>query len=433
MEEELRWAFWAPICKSDASATPQQQDALELGYQWAKRLCQRNCRFYVKHGKVGRGGKEETTESEIIHYHGFPSEEYLVETEDGYLLTVFRIPHGRNNGADKGLRPPVFLQHAVLGDATHWISNLPNNSLGFILADAGYDVWLGNSRGNTWSKTHKTLKPEDEKFWEFSLHEMGYYDLPAVINFILNKTGQQQLYYVGHSEGGATGFIAFSTRPKLAERVRVFFAMGFVGTITFARTPALKLSRLPKTMFQIIFGNKGIFQYPSYLRWPITVLCTHQPKFCANIVFTITGYNAPNLNMSRLDVYVAHSPAGTSVRNILHWFQLHKANLFQAYDYGSKEKNMEKYNQTTPPVYKIEDIKIPVALWTGGQDLCTDPKEIAVLSSRINNLIYQNHIPEWQHLDFIWGLDATEKMFMHIIDTMKKYPLTPTAEVQEPC
>lgn len=89
------------------------------------------------------------------------------------------------------------------------------------------------------------------------------------------------------------------------------------------------------------------------------------------------------------------------------------------------------YPQTTPPVYKVEDIKTPIALWSGGQDFFADPKDMAVLCSQIKNLIYQSHIPEWQHLDFIWGLDATERMYIHIIDIMKKYPLTPATEVQK--
>ncbi|KAJ7324179.1 hypothetical protein JRQ81_017199 [Phrynocephalus forsythii] len=230
---------------------------------------------------------------------------------------------------------------------------------------------------------------------------------------------------------GTLGFIAFSTRPKLAERIKIFFALGPVATPKFARTPSLKLSRLPETMFQSIFGNKGLFQYPSSLRKLITSLCTHHPKFCANIISGIAGYNIPNLNMSRLDVYTAHSPSGTSVKNILHWLQMHNTNLFQAYDHGSEKKNMEKYNQTTPPVYKVEDIKIPIALWTGGQDFFADPKDMAILIPRIKNLIYQNHIPEWQHLDFTWGLDATERMYTYIIDIMKKYPLMPATDDRE--
>ncbi|XP_060097268.1 lysosomal acid lipase/cholesteryl ester hydrolase-like [Heteronotia binoei] len=359
--------------------------------------------------------------SEIISYHGYPSEEHHIETEDKYILTVNRIPHGKYNCWDKGPRPIVFLQHAILGDATHWLSNLPNNSFGFILADAGYDVWLGNSRGNTWSSRHKTLKPTELKFWEFSSHEMGYYDIPAVIYYILNETGHEQLYYVGHSEGSATGFIAFSTWPKLAEKVKLFFALGPVSTISSAKTPIAKLGNLPKLMIQVLFGTKQVLHSPPYLRKLFVKICNHLPGFCARTISYICGSNIPNWNLSRMDMYVAHSPAGTSLQNLLHWRQMFFEKQFKAYDYGSQEQNMQKYNQATPPVYKIEDIKIPIELWTAGCDLFINLEDVAVLRHRISNLVGEHHIPEWHHLDFIWGLDATERMYMKIIETMKKY------------
>lgn len=82
---------------------------------------------------------------------------------------------------------------------------------------------------------------------------------------------------------------------------------------------------------------------------------------------------------------------------------------------------MQKYNQTTPPAYEIEKISTPIAVWSGGQDKFADLRDMAKLLSRITNLCYHKNFPDWGHLDFIWGLDATEKMYMKIIELLIKY------------
>ncbi|NXG59580.1 LIPM Lipase, partial [Hemiprocne comata] len=358
--------------------------------------------------------------SEIIRYHGYPSEEYQVTTEDGYILGVYRIPAGRYS-QNTGKKPAVLLHHGTFADATIWISNLPNNSLGFLLADAGYDVWMGNSRGNTWSLKHKTLNPSQKEFWQFSFDEIGKYDIPAELYFIMNKTGQKDVYYVGHSEGSTAGFIAFATYPELAQRIKVFFALGPVATITYATSPLVKFTRLPQSLIRLLLGYKGVLQQNELLKGPLTRFCKSLGKVCASILCFIAGGRIQNFNMSRTDVYVGHAPAGTSVQNILHWHQLTRANQLKAYDYGSK-KNAKTYNQSTPPVYNIKKINISTAVWSGGRDKFADPKDMAKLLPRITNLIYHDHFPAWGHLDFIWGLDATEKMYEKIIEIMTKQP-----------
>ena len=76
---------------------------------------------------------------------------------------------------------------------------------GYILSDAGLDVWLGNFRGNRYSRNHVNasglMNPDDPPFWSFSIHELGKYDLPAMVEHVLRDTGLPSLTYVGHSMG----------------------------------------------------------------------------------------------------------------------------------------------------------------------------------------------------------------------------------------
>ncbi|XP_066475589.1 lipase member M-like [Tiliqua scincoides] len=361
--------------------------------------------------------------SELISSKGYPSEEYKVVTEDGYILGINRIPHGFKSNGSSVLKPVVFLQHGLLGDGSHWISNLANNSLGFILADAGYDVWIGNSRGNIWSRNHQTLSVQQEEFWAFSFDDMAKYDLPAVVNFILQETGQQQIYYIGHSQGTAIAFIAFSTMPELAKKIKMFFALAPVTRIKYAKSPIMRLLHLPEKGLRKLIGEKEFFPQNRVLKKIIVPFCGFRlfNKICGNAIFFIGGYNAKNLNMSRVNVYVAHTPAGTAAQNIMHWSQIRHCSLFKGYDWGDEAKNKEKHNQFTPPVYKVEDMPVPTAVWAGGQDQLSDPRDVSILIQQIKNLVYFKSIPEWAHLDFIWGLDAPQHMYNNIIHLMKNY------------
>lgn len=361
--------------------------------------------------------------SQMISFQGYPNEEYEVVTEDGYILTVNRIPYGKLSLRNNDPKPVVFLQHGLLADGSNWVSNLDYNSLGFILADAGYDVWLGNSRGNTWSMRHTNYTVKQDAFWKFSYDEMAKYDLPASINFILSKTGQKQLFYVGHSQGTTIAFIAFSTLPQLAQKVKMFLGLAPVATIKFSSSPLVKLGLFPELLLKEVFGSKQFFPQNSITRWMATHLCDHfvLDDICGNLFFLLCGFNEKNLNMSRVDVYSTHCPAGTSVQNMLHWRQAVKSGQLKAFDWGSKEENMAHYNQPTPPFYKVKDMTVPTALWTGGHDWLADSKDAALLLTQVPNLVYHKNIPEWEHLDFIWGLDAPQRVYREMIQLMRKY------------
>ncbi|KOX67406.1 Lipase 1, partial [Melipona quadrifasciata] len=97
--------------------------------------------------------------------------------------------------------------------------------LGFRLADEGYDVWLGNVRGNRYSRKNLLLSTSDPDFWNFSWNEIGIYDMPAMIDRIIEETKQGKMFVVTHSQGGSVFFVMASERPEYQEKIIAYFAL----------------------------------------------------------------------------------------------------------------------------------------------------------------------------------------------------------------
>lgn len=93
------------------------------------------------------------------------------------------------------------------------------------LATEGYDCWIANLRGTPLSRSHLNVVPESSTFWDFSWHEMAKYDLPAMIQYILDFSGHDKLSYVGHSMGCAVFFAGMALNPELNNKVHVMMAL----------------------------------------------------------------------------------------------------------------------------------------------------------------------------------------------------------------
>ncbi|XP_007444422.2 putative lysosomal acid lipase/cholesteryl ester hydrolase, partial [Python bivittatus] len=318
-------------------------------------------------------------------------------------------------------RPIVLLVHGFMAEGRCWIANLPSNSLGFFLADAGYDVWIINNRGTIWSRRHQEFSIDQQEFWEFSFHEMAIYDIPATINFILQKTKQDCLYYIGHSQGAALGFVAFSVLPYLSERIKLFIGLTPVYSLEGMRGTLGVLGRIPVGLRRLIWGTKELSFVSERQKTVLTYACSYPviDQLCLQNIFLTGGYNEKNLNTSRADVYTAIFPDYTSTKTLDHWSQVLRSVEFKYYDYGYK--NMEIYNMTTPPFYKIEDVSVPVAVWSGGKDIAATRSNIESLVTRITHLVFYKDIPDWEHADPIFGLDAPQRLYPDVLELMQKY------------
>ncbi|KAL3875548.1 hypothetical protein ACJMK2_033489 [Sinanodonta woodiana] len=372
----------------------------------------------------GRFGKLEVDPEVSMNAQGLSMRESLhSQLRTGFILNLQRIPHGKNY-AGMMIRPVVLLQHGLLSGSTCFLENLANESLGFILADAGMDVWLGNSRGNFYSRKHKTLKPSDKEFWAWSWDEMAKYDMPANIQYILGLTGAKQLTYIGHSQGTEMAFGRLSEDAELNKMINLFVALAPVAMIGNIIGPIRLLASYSKNI-GAFFDKFGIHEFLPNTEMNQCLAKDYCSKksmevLCANLLFLLGGFDIKETNVSRIPVYIGHNPAGTSVRNMLHYAQSVNSGLFHKFDYGSEKENMRHYNQTVPPLYDVRKIETPIAFFTGTEDWLSDITDVGMLRPLLKNVIYEKDIPGWNHFDFIWGMNAPQACYDDIIHLIRR-------------
>jgi len=367
--------------------------------------------------------EDNMTTTEIVLNRGYPAETHLVTTEDGYIIEMHRIPYGKHSPPSPN-KPAVFVLHGLICSSADWIVAL--NGLGYALADAGYDVWLGNVRGNTYGRRHVSLNPDkDSTFWDFSFDEHGAIDAPAQIRYILQFIEQDKLSYIGHSQGTMSFWIAMETNPDLNDKIEAMFALGPVAHLGNLKSSAIKYVAKNVKAIKLALKLAGINEFVShnfFFEFVGEELCNdgspYQPV-CDEFLFSVVGNDPAGLNNSALAVFFSHTPAGTSVQNMDHFAQGVNTGKFARYDYGTIG-NLKHYNQRTPPLYNPSSVKVPVILMWGQEDYLADPTDVAWLASQLPNLVDNIRIADdnFNHLDFVWGVNADTLCYNILIEKL---------------
>ncbi|KAM3956520.1 lipase 1-like [Aphomia sociella] len=345
--------------------------------------------------------------TQLINKYNYPVEEHEVETSDGYLLKMFRIP---NDG------PVMLLTHGLFSSSDDFFTIGSNNGLGYLLADSGYDVWISNARGNKYSRRHVRLSPSCAEFWDFSWDEIGRYDLPATIDHILNKTNEKDLVYIGHSQGSTSYFVLCSELPEYNDKIRLMIA--FSAVAFFPRDlpvfPSLyyllKAIHLPE-----LAPRNALTQYLTDTFCGTPALAT---VVCANIagIFNGINFNFAQINATALPVIYGHTPSGSATKQYLHYVQLIKSGKFAKYDYGSE--NLVKYYWVTPPDYPIENIRAPMAIYYSVNDKFTPVESVKKFISKLKIVPKLIKVPDdkFTHLDFIFARDVKKLLYDNVLE-----------------
>ena len=366
-----------------------------------------------------------STTPQLISFWGYPVETHRVTTRDGYILTLHRIPHGKtkNEGVNPS-RPVFYLQHPLLGSSADWVLNLPSQSLAFMLADQGFDVWMGNVRGNTYSRTHISLSPNQKEFWDFSLEEHAKYDFPAMINYILIETGQNQLNYVGFSQGTLIAFAELSENIELQSKIRLYFALAPV-------TRARHLSWVWETLieskdmiyqYHMLFGVYELLPSNGYFR-QLSIFCKWLPKVCTSITTAFGkhfGRENKNLNNTRMSLYFSNFPAGTSIKNFMHMLQLGSSGRFQKYDYGGRGNRL-RYGSLIPPEYDITKVDVPTVIISGSIDGISSQQDVEWTKEQLPLVIEHIKIQGYNHVDMILATSTGTRVNKRILDITKAF------------
>ena len=177
---------------------------------------------------------------EMIADAGYPAETHDTVTDDGYILRLHRIPH-EAGGAYNSSRPAVFLMHGLLSSSADWVVTGPGKALAFLLSDQGYDVWMGNYRGNTYSKQHVNPTIDKKTYWAFSWDEMAEHDLPTMLAHMMEVTGQETFHYIGHSMGTITYYTACNYHSWIANATKLMVGYGPHTVVPNMISPVLSL------------------------------------------------------------------------------------------------------------------------------------------------------------------------------------------------
>lgn len=365
--------------------------------------------------------------TQLLQKNHYAVEEHTVKTDDGYILTLFRIPpKSAESGDVQTKRPVVFLMHGLLGSSDDWLLMGPGRSLAYLLADLDYDVWMGNARGNKYSRRHVSKHPGQPDFWQFSNDEIALHDLPTMIDYTLSVSKQEKMYYVGYSEGTTTLFALASTRPEYNEKIIMMYALSPLVFMSNTRSPVIKMIAPNSPFYERLHATLGHGEFKPQPELTRTIGgdmlekksgCMH---VASNVEFVMAGM-VDNSDAQMVPMIASHLPAGASTRQIKQYGQAVASREFRRYDYGPAI-NQKVYGSEVPPKYELSEVQVPVTLYYSAADWLAHPTDVEQLVTKLPQVKEAYKLPQanWSHLDFMFSKDAPQTVYQRLITSIQE-------------
>ena len=267
------------------------------------------------------------------------------------------------------------MQHGLFQSAEKflWIGK---KSLALQFVNSGFDVYLGNNRGNVYSRFNEHLDPvkNEADFFNFSFFEMGKYDLTATVTAILNHLPDyNDLSYVGYSQGTTQMFSALAlNQGHLQNKINFFIALGPIVRLDHSTNGWVQVLKMfPESINRSLQEMNVHFLFGPEWGYVKTKICQLMPKkFCTEPKELIeTRFRWPKTHGKYpVPIEDQSNENGVSRRQLIHYGQIAKSARFQMFDWGNKT-NLKRYASVIPPEIKVKNIKnVPIVLYVGAND-----------------------------------------------------------------
>ncbi|KAI1188914.1 Alpha/Beta hydrolase protein [Nemania serpens] len=414
---------------------------------------------------------------------GLDVEEFQVQTEDGFVIDLWHVydpreytklddadrshrgPDPFTGGSKKRIKDtakkpkfPVLLMHGLLQSAGAYCVN-DDDSLAFYLCKSGYDVWLGNNRCGFKPK-HVLLDYSDPRMWCWNIRQMGIFDLSALTSRVLHETGFEKIGLVAHSQGTTETFVALAKeqRPELGEKFTVFCALApaayagpLIGKMYF------KFMRvISPALFRLMFGIHA------FIPIMMTMHSILDPRIYGWLGYKVFSFlfdwTDTRWDKALKNRMFQFAPVYVSAESMRWWlgrecFARHKCILSTKEEWRSEDKedregetdgsahpHASHYPHKKPhlPSGSTEQSRRkpkgstawynekvpPFALWVAGNDDLVNGERLLRRFDRGREphvkVVHRKVIPEYEHLDVIWAIDAVQQVFEEVREVLWK-------------
>ncbi len=314
-----------------------------------------------------------------------------VATADGATLGVYRVEPSKKRYAE-----PVFFCHGLGSNRFNLDFEAPY-SVAEAFALEGFDCWVAELRGAGMSRP-----PVSKPNWSFD--DYLDYDLPAILDLMLEKTGQSSFHWVGHSMGGMLLY-AFLLGPRGGE-VRCGIALASPAGFSKGKERFALELRLG-----FLLPWLGSVPLRELSRWTVPLTGRLDHRFIRGI------FNAKNMEpaVARRVQYLATSDLSAALaEDFLRWLR--------AGTFSSKDGSICWTEQ-------LEKIDHPLLFVAGGGDALAPPCDvrrafemIASRGSEYLELSRQNGFEhDYGHVDLVLGRKAPQVVYPRLLAYVRRF------------